>query len=79
MNWSHIGERTLSDLSWDASYAIALALKSKHPDIDLEKVSINNIYNWTLELPGFSDDPDLANDEILYAIYQDWYEEANPL
>lgn len=69
----------MSDLSWDASYAIALALMAEHPDVELEKVSIANILEWTLELPGFSDDPDLANDDILFAIYQDWYEEANPL
>jgi FeS assembly protein IscX len=26
-------------------------------------------------LPEFEDDPQLANDDILRAIYQDWYEE----
>jgi FeS assembly protein IscX len=34
------------------------------------------IYHWTLELPGFDDDPELANDGILEAIYQEWYEEV---
>jgi FeS assembly protein IscX len=49
------------------------------PDEDLEKVSLANILDWTLALPDFSDDPDLVTDDILYSIYQDWYEEANPL
>jgi FeS assembly protein IscX len=28
-----------------------------------------------LQLSDFEDDPSLANDDILYAIYQDWFEE----
>jgi FeS assembly protein IscX len=38
-------------------------------------VSLQQIYKWTLELSEFEDDPALANDDILYAIYQDWFEE----
>ena len=34
------------------------------------------IYNWTMDLPGFSDDPELANDAILEAIFQEWFEEV---
>jgi len=37
------------------------------------------IYHWTLALPDFADDPQLANDAILAAIYQEWFEEENPL
>ena len=51
----------------------------QHPQVELESVSLANILEWTLALPDFSDDPDLVTDEILYSIYQDWYEEANPL
>jgi FeS assembly protein IscX len=69
----------MSDLSWDASYAIARELQSRYPEVDLGNVSIEDIFQWTTALPGFMDDPDMVNDEILYAIYQDWYEEANPL
>ena len=65
--------------SWDDSYAIALALQARFPDIDLEQVSLNMIYRWTLEIPGFDDDPQLANDDILAAIYQEWFEEVNAL
>ena len=69
----------MSDLNWEASFAIALALKEKHPDIALEDVSLAMIYRWTLELPGFEDDPELANDQILLDIFQEWFEENNPL
>lgn len=66
-------------LSWDDSYAIALALMELYPSVHLEEVSLGMIYNWTLELPEFQDDPELANDSILSAIYQEWFEEVNPV
>lgn len=66
-------------LNWDAIYEIVLALKSRYPQVDLEEVSLRQVYEWTTALPGFSDDPELANDEILMAIFQEWYEEINPI
>jgi FeS assembly protein IscX len=66
-------------LNWDAVYEIALALKTHYPQADLEKASLDDIYNWTVSLTNFEDDPDLANDDILTAILQEWYEENNPL
>ncbi len=66
-------------LTWDAPYAVALALIERHPDADLEQVSLNMVYAWTLALPDFDDEPELANDAILAAIYQEWYEEVNPV
>ena len=63
-------------LNWESTYAIALELKTVHPGIQLENVSLRMIFKWTLELPTFDDDPALANDDILAAIYQDWYEET---
>lgn len=68
-----------STLTWEDSYAIALALRERYPDITLEEVSLGMIYRWTLVLPGFSDDPELANESVLLAIYQEWFEEMNPL
>jgi FeS assembly protein IscX len=62
-------------LTWDTTYAIALELRRQHPEADIEEVSLGQIYRWTLELSEFEDDPALANDGILYAIYQDWFEE----
>ena len=62
-------------LTWESTYAIALALKKAHPGINMESVTLGEIQKWTLALENFVDDPALANDEILSAIYQDWYEE----
>jgi len=62
-------------MNWESTYAIALELRRLHPEADIEQVTLQQIYNWTLALPEFEDDPALANDDILYAIYQDWFEE----
>lgn len=62
-------------LNWESTYGIALALKEKHASINLEDVSLNQVYRWTLQLPEFQDDPALANDGILAEIYQNWLEE----
>ena len=66
-------------LTWEDSYALALALRETHPDVDLEDVSLDMIYHWTLELPEFGDDRELANDAILQAIFREWFEEVNPV
>ncbi|MEJ2598145.1 MAG: Fe-S cluster assembly protein IscX [Anaerolineales bacterium] len=66
-------------LGWENSYEIALTLHRQHPDIDLEEVSLGMIYRWTIDLPNFLDDRELANDQILLAIYQEWLEEVNPI
>ncbi|MGD9093056.1 MAG: Fe-S cluster assembly protein IscX [Anaerolineales bacterium] len=63
-------------LTWDDSYAIALALMEQYPEARLEDVSLGMIYRWTLTLQNFDDDPELANDSILMAIYQEWIEEV---
>ncbi|MCL4271839.1 MAG: Fe-S cluster assembly protein IscX [Anaerolineales bacterium] len=62
-------------LNWESTYAIAMELRRQHKDVNLEEVSLQQIYNWTIELSEFEDDPALVNDDILYAIYQDWFEE----
>ena len=62
-------------LTWEATYAIAIELRRAHPDVNMEEVSLGQVYDWTLALQEFEDDPELVNDEILQAIYQDWFEE----
>ena len=62
-------------MNWESTYAVALELHRQHPDVNMENVSLQQIYNWTLELSEFEDDPALANDDILHAIFQDWFEE----
>jgi FeS assembly protein IscX len=66
-------------LTWDDSYAIARHLLARFPGIDIEQVSLKMIFEWTVALPNFSDDPQLADNAILMDIYQEWYEEVNPL
>jgi len=66
-------------LTWESPYAIALALRRQHPQVDLEQVSLGMIYRWTIALPEFNDDRELANEAILAAIYQEWFEEEFPL
>ncbi len=60
---------------WDSIYEIALALKARYPQETLEDVSLQMIYDWVIALPEFEDDLELANEEILLAIFQEWYEE----
>jgi FeS assembly protein IscX len=62
-------------LNWDSTFAIALALKRKYKLANLEDVSLQQIYKWTIALEDFEDDPPLANDGILSDIYQEWLEE----
>lgn len=62
-------------LTWETSYAIALELKRTRTDVNIEQVTLGQIYGWTLKLKDFEDDPTLCNDEILASIYQEWYEE----
>lgn len=62
-------------LNWETSYAIALELKHMHSDVNIEDVTLKQIYDWTLQLQEFEDDPALCNDEILSSIYQEWLEE----
>jgi len=62
-------------LNWESTYAIALELRRQHKDINIEEVTLQQIYDWTIQLSEFEDEPALVNDDILYAIYQDWYEE----
>ena len=69
----------MEDLYWDGAYAIARRLQASQPHADLSQVTLNMIYNWVVALPDFKDDPQLANDELLAAIYQEWYEETHPV
>lgn len=69
----------MTRLYWDGSYEVALYLKASHPNVDITTVTLQQIYAWTLALPEFADDPALVNDDLLTAIYQEWFEETNPL
>ena len=64
-------------LSWDATYALAIELNRKHPNLNLDSVSLRQVFLYVINLPEFKDDPVLANEEILLEIYRIWYEEQN--
>lgn len=66
----------MEQLNWDSTYAIVLELKREHPLIELETISLKQLYQMVIDLPGFSDDPALATEEILKEIYRIWYEES---
>ena len=46
-----------------------------YPDAKLEDMTLEGLSSRIMRLPGFADDPALANDAILRAILRDWYEE----
>ena len=66
---------TAMTLTWESTYAIAMELRRLYQVVNIENVTLQQILDWTLQLPEFEDDPALVNDDILYAIYQDWFEE----
>lgn len=66
-------------LYWEASYEIVLSLMEHHPDADLDALGLGELYEWILALPGFADEPILANDELLTEILREWYEEKSEI
>lgn len=67
----------MSDLNWEASYAVALALIEEHPELNVEDVGYQQLLELVISLPGFDDNPELANEGLLDAILREWYEEVN--
>jgi FeS assembly protein IscX len=62
-------------LTWNDAYEIARLLSRRKAQVDLHEVSLNDILEWTKELPEFSDDEQIATDQILMAIFCEWLEE----
>jgi FeS assembly protein IscX len=65
--------------TWEDSYAVARLLQERYPNTNLVDVSLDTIYRWTLQLPEFSDDLELANEEILCPFFNEWFEEVYPV
>ena len=63
-------------LYWDATYAIAMALIERHPNIDPEQIGLYELAVLVEQLPDFVDDPSMATERILQDIQIVWYEEA---
>lgn len=66
-------------LTWDSTYEIVLALIENHPELDVESIGTQQLYELIMALPTFGDDPLLVNDGILNGILREWYEEINTL
>lgn len=64
-------------LYWEASYEIVLSLMEHHPNADLDALGLQQLWEWIIALPGFADDPTLANDDLLTDILREWYEEQS--
>jgi len=64
-------------LYWDATYEIVLSLIDLYPDANLDVMGLQQLYELIIALPGFADDPELANESILTDILREWYEEIN--
>lgn len=62
-------------LYWDSAYAIAMALLRYHPELEPEEIGLYELADLVEKLPGFKDEPALANDRLLLDIQIAWYEE----
>jgi FeS assembly protein IscX len=66
-------------LYWETSYEIVLDLMRVYPDVNVDEVGLEQLYQWIIALPDFEDDPALVNQGILNSILREWYEEVNAL
>jgi FeS assembly protein IscX len=64
------------ELFWEDDYAIAVALKRTHPQIDPLDVELETLHQWIIDLPEFSGDKSIQAIYLLEAIQTEWYEEV---
>ena len=67
--------KDVAELYWDSTYAIVVALINQYPDRNPEGVGLYEMAHMIESLPGFEDDPALANERILLDIQIVWFEE----
>jgi FeS assembly protein IscX len=65
----------MTDLTWDSTEDIALALYDKFPEQDPLKVRFTDLHKWITELEDFGDDPSKSNEGKLEAVQMAWHEE----
>jgi FeS assembly protein IscX len=63
-------------MKWTDTLDIAIELAEAHPEVDPAKINFVELMKWTMELPGFDDDPKRCGERILEAIQAAWIEEA---
>jgi len=64
-------------LYWAEPEGIAEALAKGYPNQEPLDLSVPNLFRRILSLPGFSDDPETATEEMLEQIQMLWYEEVS--
>ncbi|MEQ8677919.1 MAG: Fe-S cluster assembly protein IscX [Aggregatilineales bacterium] len=64
-------------LYWESSYEIVLSLMETFPELDVETVGVERLYQMVIALPDFADDPQMVNDKILEQLLREWYEETS--
>jgi nitrogen fixation NifU-like protein len=67
-------EEARRPLKWSGFAVMVRALNSAYPDIEPLDLSMTKLFNLVLELPGFDDDPDEANEELLERLQLAWHE-----
>lgn len=65
-----------SSLYWDTSYEIVQTLMEVYPEVDVEELGTQQLFEMIVALPNFADDPSLANEKLLTDILREWYEES---
>jgi FeS assembly protein IscX len=65
----------VTPLYWSDLEGIGEALAQGYPDINPLDLGIPALFRRILSLPGFSDDPDAATEEMLEQIQMFWHEE----
>jgi FeS assembly protein IscX len=64
-------------LVWTDVRAIAIALEEAHPGIEILKLRFIELHRLVRELPGFADDPQKSNEQLLEAIQMTWLDERD--
>jgi FeS assembly protein IscX len=66
---------SVSALYWDSTYGIAMALMESHPELFPDNIGLEELLSLIEELPGFVDNPELANERLLLDVLATWLEE----
>jgi FeS assembly protein IscX len=61
-------------MRWDETELIIESLEEHYPDVDIEEISLSDIYDLILDLQDFSDDPDAVEESTLKKIREGWSE-----
>jgi nitrogen fixation protein NifU and related proteins len=65
-------------LYWSGPEAIAEALAQGYPGVEPLDLGVPALFRRILSLPGFSDDPDAATEQMLEHIQMLWHQEVAP-